>query len=131
MHKKKKKRNGDVAKILVIWMCYLPKFNNRYVCVLIFYYCIIPLPPTSDGRRQWVVWLSEPDAMPFAITINDDHRRVATVKLFYRVMHNFCYFSPVLWHCRRHVIYRRILYIIMQHYATLCNIICQLNYGQL
>ena len=39
-------------------------------------------------------------------------------------MHNFRHFSPVLWHYRRHVIYRRILYIIMQHY-------CPLNYGQL
>ena len=34
------------------------------------------------------------------------------VKFFRRVMHNFRYFSPVLWHYRRHVIYRRILYTI-------------------
>ena len=41
------------------------------------------------------------------------------VKLFCSVMHNFCHFSPVLWHYRRHVIYRRISCTIMQHYATL------------
>ena len=41
------------------------------------------------------------------------------VKLFRRVMHNFRHFSPVLLHYRQHVIYHRILYTIMQHYATL------------
>ena len=31
------------------------------------------------------------------------------VKLFRCVMQHFCHFSPVLWHYRRHVVYRRIL----------------------
>ena len=41
------------------------------------------------------------------------------VKLFRRVMHNFSHFLPVLWHYRRHVIYRRILYTIMQLYMPI------------
>ena len=35
------------------------------------------------------------------------------VKFFRRVMQHFWNFSPVLWHYRRHVVYRCILYTIM------------------
>ena len=41
------------------------------------------------------------------------------VKLFRRVMQHFRHFSSVSWHYRRHVVYRRILYIIMQHYMPI------------
>ena len=34
-------------------------------------------------------------------------------------MHQFRHFSPVLGHYRRHVIYRRILHTIMQHYMSI------------
>ena len=40
-------------------------------------------------------------------------------QIFRRVMHNFRHFSTVLWHYRRHVIYRRMLYTIMQHYMPI------------
>ena len=41
------------------------------------------------------------------------------LKLFRRVMQHLRYFSPVLWHYRRYVVYRRILYTIMQHYMPI------------
>ena len=38
---------------------------------------------------------------------------------FHCVIHNFRHFLPILWHYSRHVVYRRILYTIMQHYMPI------------